>query len=187
MLSSPDWKLILVTNPQVSLQCPTAHPCSAQPMNIPATRKGCAQPQSIPAVPNHQVSLWCPTAEDPFFCAESFASASIPMAGSVKAEQQFVIAALMHSCPLVLLVVGVLVKHFRQLRHAVEMNIGGVTAVIVVEPPLVSARTRSWKQQQLCPNQKPQSSTARGHILALPSSELNIVLKVCWKSKQASN
>ena len=53
MLSSPDWKLTLVTNHRVSLQCPTTkYPCSAQP-------------QSIPAVPNNQVSLQCPTAEYP--------------------------------------------------------------------------------------------------------------------------
>ena len=173
MLSSPGWKLILVTNHQVSLQRPTANPCSAQPMTIPATLNGCAQPQSIPAAPNHQVSLQCPP---PSISAVSNRRGSLFLARkallvhqfqwpvSVKAEQQFVIAALMHSCPLVLLVVGVLVKYFRQLRRAVEMNIGGVTAVIVVEPrpPLVSARTRSWKQQQLCPNQKPQSWTARG-------------------------
>ena len=64
MLSSPDWKLTLVTNQQVSLQCPTTkYPCSAQPMSIPAMLNGCAQPQGIPAVPNHQVSLQCPTTE----------------------------------------------------------------------------------------------------------------------------
>ena len=66
MLSSPDWKLTLVTNRQVSLQCPiTKHPCSAQPMSIPAMLNGCAQPQGFPAVPNHQVSVQCPTAEYP--------------------------------------------------------------------------------------------------------------------------
>ena len=53
MLSSPDWKLTLVTNHQVSLQCPTAE--------YPYT----AQPQSIPAVLNHKVSLQCPTAKCP--------------------------------------------------------------------------------------------------------------------------
>ena len=53
MLSSPDWKLTLVTNHQVSLQCPTAE--------YPYT----AQPQSVPAVLNHKVSLQCPTAKYP--------------------------------------------------------------------------------------------------------------------------
>ena len=94
MLSSPDWKLTLVTNhkkypcnQKVSLQCPTAeYPCSAQPKypSVPKRRvsQQCptakypytAQPQSIPAVPqlqsvlavpNRRVSLQCPTAKYP--------------------------------------------------------------------------------------------------------------------------
>ena len=66
MLSLPDWKLILVTNHQVSLQFPTIkYPCTAQPMSIPAMPNGRAQLQSIPAVPNQQVPLQCPTAEYP--------------------------------------------------------------------------------------------------------------------------
>ena len=56
-MSSPDWKLTLVPNHQVSLQRPTTkYPCSAQPMSIPAMLNGCAQPQSILAVPNRRVS-----------------------------------------------------------------------------------------------------------------------------------
>ena len=34
-------------------------------MSIPAMPNGCAQPQSIHAVPNHQVSLQCPTTTYP--------------------------------------------------------------------------------------------------------------------------
>ena len=70
----------IVTNHQVSLQCPTAeYPCSAQPQSIPAVpnrrdslhcptaKYPCiAQLQSIPAVPNHRVSPQCPTAEIPY-------------------------------------------------------------------------------------------------------------------------
>ena len=58
MLSSPDRKLTLVTNHQVSLQCVS--------LQCPTTKYICsAQPPSIPAVPNHQVSLQCPAAEYP--------------------------------------------------------------------------------------------------------------------------
>ena len=79
MLSSPDWKLTLVTNHQVSLQCPTTkYPCSAQPQSIPAvpnhqvspqcptTKYPCgAQPMSIPTLPNRKVSLQCSTTKYP--------------------------------------------------------------------------------------------------------------------------
>ena len=72
MLSSPDWKLTLVTNHQVSLRCPTTksppttkYLCGAQPMSIPVMLPACAQPQNIPAKPNHQVSLRCPTTKYP--------------------------------------------------------------------------------------------------------------------------
>ena len=83
MLSSPDWKLTLVTNHKVPMQCPTTkYPCSAQPLSIPAvpnrrvslqcptTKYPCsAQPKSISAVPNRRVSLECPTAESQFSCS----------------------------------------------------------------------------------------------------------------------
>ena len=62
MLSSPDWKLTLVTNHQISLQGPTKKcPCSAQPQSIPAVPN-----PSIPAVPNRRASLQCPTAKHPY-------------------------------------------------------------------------------------------------------------------------
>ena len=78
MLSSPDWKLTLVTNHQISLQGPTRkYPCNAQPQSIPAVPNPSipqcpsaeypcsAQPQSILTLPNRKVSLQCPTAKYP--------------------------------------------------------------------------------------------------------------------------
>ena len=73
MLSSPDWKLTLLTNHQVSRQCPTTkYPCSAQPQTLqcPTAKYPCsAQLQSIPAVPNRRVSRECPTAEYQYSCS----------------------------------------------------------------------------------------------------------------------
>ena len=67
MLSSPYWKLTLVTKHQVSLQCPTTtYPCSAQP-------------QSILTVPNRKVSLQCSTTEYPC-SAQSKVSLQCPIA-----------------------------------------------------------------------------------------------------------
>ena len=98
MLSSPDWKLTLVTSHQVSLQCPTTkYPCSAQPPSIPAVPSRrvslqcptaeypcTAQPQSIPAVPNCKVCLQCPTAE----CPCSVQPSNIPARSNRKVSLQ---------------------------------------------------------------------------------------------------
>ena len=79
MSSSPHWKLTLVTDHQVSLQCPTTkYPCSAQPMSIPAVPNcrvslqcptaeyPCSvQPPNVPAGPNRKISLQCPTQSIP--------------------------------------------------------------------------------------------------------------------------
>ena len=51
-----------MTNHQISLHCPTTkYPCSAQPQSIPAVPNH----PSIPAVPNRLVSLQSPTAKYP--------------------------------------------------------------------------------------------------------------------------
>ena len=97
MLSSPDWKLTLVTNHQISLQGPTRkYPCSAQPQSIPAVpnpsipqcptaKYPCsAQPQSILTLPNRKVSLQCPTAKYP----RSAQRQSIPAVPTCKVSLQ---------------------------------------------------------------------------------------------------
>ena len=74
MLSSPDWKLTLVNNRQVSLQSPTTkYPCSAQLQSIPVPNHQVSlqcltdvpNRKKILPVPNHQVSLQCPTTRYP--------------------------------------------------------------------------------------------------------------------------
>ena len=66
MLSSPDWKLTLSDQPPSILAVPN-HQVSLQ---CPTTKYPCkAQPKSIPAVPNRRVSLQCPTAEYQYSCS----------------------------------------------------------------------------------------------------------------------
>ena len=127
MLSSLDWKLTLVTNHQVSLQCPTAeYPCSTQPQSF-LTLPNCkvslqssttkyprsAQPQSIPAVPNCKVSLQCPTAE--YRCSAQLQS--IPAVSSHQISGHCRVSILLqHTCS--------------SARKTVEAGQGNVTLLV---------------------------------------------------------